>query len=95
MADVTVSELAKSVGASVDRLLLQMGQAGLPQKTPGDRVSDDEKQTLLAFLKMSHGENVTAANTTVSTGSGALRHPSARPINSTQRPRCVMRSPLP
>lgn len=82
MADVTVSELAKSVGASVDRLLLQMGQAGLPQKTPGDRVSDDEKQTLLAFLKMSHGENVAApkkitlkrkTTTTLKTGSGSSR----------------------
>lgn len=82
MADVTVSELAKSVGASVDRLLLQMGQAGLPQKTPGDKVSDDEKQTLLTFLKMSHGESPAApkkitlkrkTTTTLKTGSGSSR----------------------
>lgn len=82
MADVTVSELAKSVGASVDRLLTQMGQAGLPHKTPGDTVSDEEKQTLLTFLKMSHGENVAApkkitlkrkTTTTLKTGSGSSR----------------------
>ena len=29
MAEVTVNELAKTVGASVDRLLLQMKEAGL------------------------------------------------------------------
>lgn len=82
MADVTVSELAKSVGASVDRLLTQMGQAGLPHKTPGDTVSDEEKQTLLTFLKMSHGESVAApkkitlkrkTTTTLKTGSGSSR----------------------
>lgn len=82
MADVTVSELAKSVGASVDRLLTQMGQAGLPHKTPGDTVSDEEKQTLLTFLKMSHGESAAApkkitlkrkTTTTLKTGSGSSR----------------------
>ncbi len=82
MADVTVSELAKSVGASVDRLLTQMGQAGLPHKMPGDTVSDEEKQTLLSFLKMSHGESVAApkkitlkrkTTTTLKTGSGSSR----------------------
>jgi translation initiation factor IF-2 len=82
MADVTVSELAKSVGASVDRLLTQMGQAGLPHRTPGDTVSDEEKQTLLTFLKMSHGESAAApkkitlkrkTTTTLKTGSGSSR----------------------
>jgi translation initiation factor IF-2 len=82
MADVTVSELAKSVGASVDRLLTQMGQAGLSHKFEGDSVSDEEKQTLLAFLKMSHGESADApkkitlkrkTTTTLKTGSGSSR----------------------
>ena len=82
MADVTVSELAKSVGASVDRLLTQMGQAGLSQQTADDSVTDEEKQTLLAFLKMSHGESAAApkkitlkrkTTTTLKTGSGSSR----------------------
>lgn len=80
MADVTVSELAKSVGASVDRLLTQMGQAGLPQTTANDSVSDEEKQKLLGFLKMSHGEQAAApkkitlkrkTTSTLKTGSGS------------------------
>jgi len=56
MADVTVSELAGVVGASVERLLTQMKEAGLPQTAPDAAVSDAEKQTLLVYLKGLHGE---------------------------------------
>ena len=56
MAEVTVSELAKSVGATVDRLLAQMKEAGLEHDSAEQVVSDTEKQTLLAHLKVSHGE---------------------------------------
>ena len=55
MAEVTVSELAKTVGASVDRLLMQMKEAGLNHSAADATVSDDEKQTLLAYLKGLHG----------------------------------------
>lgn len=58
MAEVTVGELAKSVGAPVDRLLKQMHEAGLQYKSADEIVSDDEKQRLLSFLKSSHGEAV-------------------------------------
>ncbi|MBX2858517.1 MAG: hypothetical protein KTR17_07625, partial [Cellvibrionaceae bacterium] len=58
MAEVTVSELAKSVGATVDRILVQMKQAGLNHEAADDKVSDKEKQTLLTFLKASHGDKV-------------------------------------
>ncbi len=82
MAEVTVSELAKSVGAPIDRLLKQMQEAGLSQKTPEARVSDEEKQRLLAFLKTSHGESTAEprkitlqrkTTTTIKTGSGSAR----------------------
>ncbi len=82
MAEVTVSELAKSVGAPVDRLLKQMQEAGLSQKTEDALVSDEEKQTLLTYLKTSHGESSDGpkkitlkrkTTTTLKTGSGAAR----------------------
>ncbi|MFO1389779.1 translation initiation factor IF-2 [Cellvibrio sp.] len=82
MAEVTVSELAKSVGAPVERLLKQMQEAGLSQKSPDARVSDDEKQRLLAYLKTSHGESTAEprkitlqrkTTTTIKTGTGAAR----------------------
>lgn len=73
MAEVTVSELAKVVGASVDRLLSQMQEAGLPHSAADAPVSDEEKQTLLAYLKSLHGEQarepkqITLKRKTVST----------------------------
>ncbi len=82
MAEVTVSELAKSVGTSEDRLLKQMAEAGLSHTSVDAVVSDDEKQTLLAFLKTSHGESSEApkkitlkrkTTTTLKTGSGSGR----------------------
>jgi translation initiation factor IF-2 len=57
MAEVTVKQLAESVGTPVDRLLKQMSDAGLPQKSEGEAVNDDQKQTLLTYLKTSHGED--------------------------------------
>lgn len=57
MAEVTVTELAKTVGASVDRLLMQMKEAGLSHESADSNVSDEEKQILLSYLKGLHGEN--------------------------------------
>lgn len=57
MAEVTVAKLAEIVGAPVDRLLKQMAEAGLTHSSADDVVSNDEKQTLLDFLKRSHGES--------------------------------------
>ena len=57
MAQVTVTELAKTVGASTERLLSQMKEAGLPHTSGDEEVSDQEKQTLLAHLKGLHGQS--------------------------------------
>ncbi|MGS2718142.1 translation initiation factor IF-2 [Eionea flava] len=82
MADVTVSDLAKLVGASVDRLLGQMKDAGLSHESADALVSDDEKKVLLAYLKTSHGEETAApkkitlkrkTTSTLKTGTGSSR----------------------
>ena len=57
MSEVTVTQLANDIGAPVERLLKQINDAGLAARSEGDAVSDDEKQTLLTFLKKSHGED--------------------------------------
>lgn len=57
MAEVTVKQLAEVVGAPADRLLKQMHEAGLSQTSVDDLVSDEEKQTLLSYLRRSHGES--------------------------------------
>tara|TARA_R110001592_G_scaffold359369_2_gene665916 strand:+ start:23500 stop:26016 length:2517 start_codon:yes stop_codon:yes gene_type:complete len=56
MSEVTVKQLANDIGAPVERLLKQMSDAGLTPRDEAGVVSDTEKQTLLAFLKKSHGE---------------------------------------
>jgi len=55
MAEVTIKEFADVVGISVDRLLDQLGEAGLPDKDAGDPINDQEKGQLLAYLRRIHG----------------------------------------
>ena len=55
MAEVTVEQLAKTVGTDAAKLLSQMKDAGLPHKASDEIVSDDDKRTLLSHLKRSHG----------------------------------------
>ncbi len=85
MSDVTVSQLAESINTSVERLLKQMADAGLPQRQSGDNVSDEQKQILLQHLRESHGavsdadsgvKKITLKRKTLSTiktGSGTAR----------------------
>jgi len=61
MAEVTVAELAKSVNVSVEHLLAQMKEAGLSHQKAEQFVSDEDKQTLLAHLRSSHGEDADAS----------------------------------
>ena len=60
MAEESVGQLAETIGTPVERLLLQIGEAGLPQRVSDDVILEDEKETLLAFLKKSHGEDEVA-----------------------------------
>ncbi|TQV87820.1 translation initiation factor IF-2 [Aliikangiella coralliicola] len=61
MSEVTVEKLAKIVGTPIDKLLEQMKDAGVDLSGPNDAVSDEQKKTLLAHLKKSHGESASAA----------------------------------
>ncbi|WP_257275334.1 translation initiation factor IF-2 associated domain-containing protein, partial [Endozoicomonas sp. SESOKO4] len=64
MAEVTVEQLAKVVGAPVERLLQQMQDAGLKQTKASEAVSDAEKKQLLAHLKSIHGDHTGTAEPT-------------------------------
>ncbi|SDN30510.1 translation initiation factor IF-2 [Vreelandella arcis] len=55
MSDMTVKDFATKVGRDVPRLLEQMKQAGLQHASENDAVSEEDKRTLLNFLKKSHG----------------------------------------
>src|SRR6266850_7807440 len=55
MAEVTVSQFAEVLKVPVDRLLVQLDQAGIKVSGPSDRISDDAKLELLTHLRRSHG----------------------------------------
>jgi translation initiation factor IF-2 len=55
MSDVTVKQFAEVVGVPPDRLLVQLGEAGLSVDDENATISDDEKIQLLDFLRQSHG----------------------------------------
>ncbi len=55
MAEVTVTQFAEVLKVPVDRLLVQLDQAGIKVSGPDDRISDDAKLELLTHLRRSHG----------------------------------------
>jgi translation initiation factor IF-2 len=56
MSQVTVEKLSKIIGTPVEKLLMQMKDAGVDLSGAEDVVSDEQKKQLLAHLKKSHGE---------------------------------------
>jgi translation initiation factor IF-2 len=55
MAGVSVKQLAEVLDVSVERLLSQLGKAGMEFESADQTVSDDEKMKLLDFLRNTHG----------------------------------------
>jgi translation initiation factor IF-2 len=56
MTEVTVKQFAEVVGVPTDRLLTQLGEAGLEVTDENATISDSEKTRLLEFLRQSHGK---------------------------------------
>jgi translation initiation factor IF-2 len=57
MADVTVSQFAQVLKVPVDRLIVQLDQAGIKVEGPDARISDEAKLELLSHLRKSHGSD--------------------------------------
>jgi len=55
MADVTVAQFADVLKVPVDRLLVQLEQAGITVASEDDLISDEAKLELLTHLRRSHG----------------------------------------
>ena len=56
MSDVTIKQLAKVLGTPVDKLLSQLGEAGMKFSDPEQVISSTEKVKLLGFLRRTHGK---------------------------------------
>ncbi len=57
MADDTVLQLAESIKTSVERLLKQMAEAGLPHTEGSECVSVEDKSKIVAYLRASRGRS--------------------------------------
>ena len=57
MTDVTIRQFADVVGLPVDRLMVQLDEAGLKISGADDTISDTEKMQLLSYLRKSHGKS--------------------------------------
>ncbi len=55
MTDVTVKQFADDVGIPLDRLLVQLGEAGIEVTGADTRITDKQKIDLLSYLRKTHG----------------------------------------
>ena len=62
MANVTVSQFAEVLKVPVDKLLVQLDEAGITVSGSDDTISDDAKLELLTHLRRSHGQTGTSAS---------------------------------
>jgi translation initiation factor IF-2 len=54
MANTTIEGFAEQIGVPSETLLRQLVAAGISAKNPGDELNDEEKLTLLSYLRGSH-----------------------------------------
>jgi len=55
MSEVTITQFAEVLKVPVDRLLLQLDEAGIKNDGPDSTISEDSKLELLTYLRRSHG----------------------------------------
>src|SRR5690606_32935823 len=61
MAEVTVADFAKVLKVPVERLLVQLDEAGIKVAGAADTISEDAKLELLTHLRRAHGRKDPAA----------------------------------
>ena len=98
---MSINELAVSVGLSVEKLLDQVREAGLPQKKAEDKITTEQQDTLVNHLKKSHGQDVghagkiTLKRKTTSTAKVASTSGKAKTINVEVRKKHTFTKPDP
>jgi len=60
MSEVSIKSFAETLKMSVDKLLSQLEEAGVKGKSENDAITEEEKLTLLNFLKGLHGGSTDA-----------------------------------
>ena len=64
MAAQSIEKFAASIRVPVERLLRQLQEAGVGERSAADSITDDEKAQLLGFLRRAHGAEVAEASAT-------------------------------
>ncbi len=64
MAAQSIEKFADSIRVPVERLLRQLQEAGVGERSAADSITDDEKAQLLGFLRRSHGAETAEASPT-------------------------------
>ncbi len=99
MADKTVKELAEMVGKTVDVVLQQLVDAGLPARVETSMVTELEQERLVAFLKRSHGQKqkrrISLKSKTTSTAKMTGTSGKAKSINVERRKKRTFEKPDP
>ncbi|OUR74412.1 translation initiation factor IF-2 [Methylophaga sp. 41_12_T18] len=57
MSEIMVKELAETVGITADRLVEQLNEAGIKVAKSEDKITEEQKQTLLSYLQERHGKS--------------------------------------
>jgi len=66
MSEVTVKQMAQTLNLNVDKLLVQLSEAGMKFSGPDQVVTSAEKIRLLGFLRRAHGKQEAAAESPTS-----------------------------
>ncbi|HID82328.1 MAG TPA: translation initiation factor IF-2 [Chromatiales bacterium] len=61
MSNVTVKQLAEVIKTPIDKLIVQLNEAGISVEQADDAVTDEQKMKLLAYLRQSHGKTGASA----------------------------------
>lgn len=101
MTDKSIKELAQSVERSVEKLLEQVRDAGLPQRRADDIITTEQQDTLVSYLKKVHGHDsgnagkITLKRKTTSTAKVASTSGKAKTINVEVRKKHTFTKPDP
>jgi len=57
MAEVSIKQFSETLNLSVEKLIAQLNESGVKGKKQSDNLSEEEKRTLLNYLKSLHGDS--------------------------------------
>jgi translation initiation factor IF-2 len=81
-SDVTVKQLATTVGIPVERLLAQLNEAGIAASAAEATITEQEKLQLLGYLRRSHGKKEPEEAAGARRGAAGPRRDAAEPRRS-------------